>query len=246
MMKKALVVFALKEEFAPWKRRHGFRTVPNSLHPVSLASMGSADVYAALVGAGARGLKRISDLTTEIQPSIAIITGVAAGLKPDWRSGDILAAESATSPDQKISFRSDPNLLRLAVECGAKIAPKLLTLPRIVRTVDEKRQLGEMSDAADMESLPLMELWAARGIPAIALRVVLDALDAPMTFDFESAFDAEGQVQAAKVIGQVLRNPKLLPNLIHLARQNRRALRALAEFLDQFVGEWNRITGIES
>lgn len=240
MMKKALVVFALKEEFAPWKRRHRFQSVPNSLHAFSLDSMGSADVYAALVGAGARGLKRISDLTTEIQPSIAIITGVAAGLKPGWRSGDILAAESATFPDQKISFRSDPNLLRLAVECGARTAPRLLTLPRIIRTVDEKRQLGALSDAADMESLPLMELWAARGIPSIALRVILDSADMPMTFDFESAFDAEGQVQVAKVLGQVLGRPMLLPDLIHLARQNRRALRTLAEFLDQFFERWSR------
>ena len=89
------------------------------------------------------------------------------------------------------------------------------------------------ADVADMESLPLMSLWAARVIPALSLRVVLDPVNTPMAFDFESAMDREGQIRTERSRANSSQ-PQTLPSLIHLASQNRRALRNLADFLDRF------------
>src|SRR5579862_1312347 len=183
-MKKILVTFALREEFAPWKRRHTFR---DSLPAVSQARIGEAEVYVALAGAGGRTFESIKAITAQVQPHIAIITGTAAGLRPEWRPGEVFTAKSVCAPGGEPSVDSDSNLLGLAAKCGAKTASKLVTLEKIVRTVRGKQELGMIADAADMESLPLMQFWANRGIPALAARVILDPVNTPMTFDFEAA-----------------------------------------------------------
>jgi adenosylhomocysteine nucleosidase len=234
MMTKVLVAFALKEEFAPWRRRHGFRPISLPPHPFSVTSFGSTEVYVALAGAGAPDAHHFHDLITQFAPSLGIVAGVAAGLKPEWRPGDLLVAQSVSGPGGEARIDGAPNLIDLAVQCGAKPAPVLITLPRIARTMAEKVRLENWGDAADMESLPLMKQWSARGIPSLALRVILDPVEMPMTCDFEAALDAHGQVRITKILAQLARRPQLLPDFLLLARQSRRSLMILARFLDRF------------
>jgi hypothetical protein len=103
--------------------------------------------------------------------------------------------------------------------------------------VEEKVRLASLGDAADMESLLLMRQWAAQAVPSLALRVILDPVEMPMTCDFESAMDAHGQVRIAKILAQLACQPKLLPDFLHLARQSRHVLRILAQFLDRFFNQ---------
>jgi nucleoside phosphorylase len=244
-MNKVLVAFALKEEFAPWRRRHGFRRVASPSHPVSVGSFGSTEVYVALVGAGAPDAGHFEGLTTQFKPSLGIVTGVAAGLRPEWRPGDLLVAHSVTGPGGEAAIPSPAHLIDSAVRAGARPAT-LVTLPRIARTHEEKARLAALADAADMESLPLMKQWSTLGIPSLALRVILDPVEMPMTVDFESAMDAHGQVQIAKILAQLGRRPHLLPDFIRLARQSRRTLKILAQFLDRFFEELERSTADSS
>jgi adenosylhomocysteine nucleosidase len=231
-MTNVLIAFALKEEFAPWRRRHAFRAVPGS--PARVAHFGSTDVYAALIGAGAVDAHWLAGLIEQVEPKFALVTGVAAGLKPQWWPGDVLVAQTVCGPDGKESIAGDAELIHRALECGAKPAPVLITLPRIARTAEEKRSLASLGDAADMESLVVMKEWSELGIPALALRVILDPVEMPMTIDFEAAMDAHGQVRVTRVLAQLLRRPQLLPDLLRLARQNHRSTALLARFLDRF------------
>lgn len=240
MMNKVLLAFAMKEEFAPWRRRHRFHRVKNSPHPAFATSIGSTEVFAALVGAGAPDLSNFDALTAHIAPSLGIVTGVAAGLKPEWRPGDLIVAQSVSGPEGEKGIVAPKSIIDLAVQCGAKSAPTLITLHRIVRTVEEKVRLASLGDAADMESLPLMQQWSARGIPSVALRVILDPVEMPMTCDFEAAMDAHGQVRIGKILAQLARRPQLLPDFIHLAGESRRVLKILARFLDHFFEHLDR------
>ena len=203
------------------------------------ASFGSTEVYVALVGAGAPDAGHFEALTTRFKPSLGIVTGVAAGLKLEWRPGDLLVAHSVTGPGGEAAIPSPAHFIDLAVRAGARPAT-LVTLPRIARTQEEKARLAAQADAADMESLPLMKQWATLSVPALALRVILDPVEMPMTVDFESTMDAHGQVQIAKILAQLARRPQLLPDFIHLARQSRRTLKTLADFLDLFFEKLDR------
>jgi len=239
-MTKVLIAFALKEEFAPWRRRHHFRPVSTSQPDAWRSELGFAEVYAALVGAGARDTEHFRDLTAQIGPSLGIVTGVAAGLKLQWRPGDLLVAQSVCGPGGEERITCAPDLIDLAVQCGAKPASLLLTLPRVARTVEEKTRLASLGDAADMESSPIMKEWSARGIPCLALRVIVDPVEVPMTCDFEAAMDAHGQIQITRILAQLARRPQLLPDFLRLARQSRRSLKILATFLDRFFERLNR------
>ena len=235
MNNKVLVAFAMKEEFAPWRRCHGFHRVSTSPTPISVANFGGTEVYVALVGAGAVEAGHLRDFVAQYQPAAGIVTGVAAGLKPDWRPGDVLTPRTVCAPEGKIRVEGDVRLIDLAAQCGARRADRLVTLPRIVRTVAEKEKLAALADAADMESLPLMDLWSSCGIPALALRVILDPVEMPMTCDFEAAMDSHGQVRITKILAELARHPGLLPDFLHLARQSRWVMRILARFLDRFI-----------
>jgi nucleoside phosphorylase len=239
-MTKILIAFALKEEFAPWRRRHDFRPYSTSQPGVWRSVFGSVEVYATLVGAGARDTDRIRDLTAQIGPSLGIVTGVAAGLKPQWRPGDLLIAHTVCGADGEERIACAPDLIDLASQCGAKPAPLLLTLPRVARTVEEKTRLASSGDAADMESLPVMKEWSTRGIPCLAVRVIVDPVEVPMTCDFESTMDAHRQVQVTRILAQLAHHPQLLPDFLRLARQSRRSLKILATFLDRFFEHLGR------
>jgi hypothetical protein len=234
MMNRVLVAFALREEFAPWRRRHRFRPIFVSAHPVSMTSIGPTEVYVALAGAGAPDAHHFNDLTTQLAPSLGIVTGVAAGLKPEWRPGDLLVARSVSGPGGEARISCIPNLIDFAVQCGAKPAPTLITLPHIARTISEKVRLASSGEAADMESLTLMKQWSARGIPSLALRVILDPVEVPITCDFEATIDTHGQMRITQILAQLARRPQLVPDFFHLARQSHRVLMILARFLDRF------------
>ena len=239
-MRKVLVAFALKEEFAPWRRGHRFRPIPVSPRSISVTTLGPTEVYVALTGAGGFDAHFFGDLMERFTPSLGIMTGLAAGLRPDWRPGDLLAAQSVCAADGKERVLCDPTLVDLALQCGAKPAAALITLPHVARTMEEKTRLASLGDAADMESFPAMKEWSARGIPSLALRAILDPVEMPMTCDFEAAFDAHGQVQITKILAQLARRPRLLPDFLHLARQSRLVLKRLAQFLDRFFEALDR------
>jgi adenosylhomocysteine nucleosidase len=235
MTNKILVAFAMKQEFAPWRRRRRFHRVATSVHPIWTTTIGATEVHAVLAGAGAPESQHIRECVARIAPSVGIVTGVAAGLTPEWRPGDVLVAQTVRAPDGEARIAAAPNLVDLAAQCGAKPAPTLVTLPRIARSVAEKERLAGIGDAADMESLPLMRQWSASRLPSVAVRVILDPVEMPMTCDFESAMDSHGQVRIAKILAQLVRHPQLLPDFLHLAKQSRRVMKILARFLDQFV-----------
>ena len=239
-MTKILVAFAMKEEFAPWRQRHRFQHALISGHPAYATTLGTIQVCVALAGAGAVDASQFEDLTTQYAPSIGIVTGVAAGLKPGWRPGGMLAAQTVSNSqgDEKVS--SESKLVDLAVQCGAKPAATMITLAHVARTVAEKARLASFGEAADMESLTLMKVWSAQGIPSLALRVILDPVDMPMTCDFEAAMDPHGQVRITRILAQLARQPHLLPDFLRLARQSRRVLKILARFLDQFFERLDR------
>ncbi len=239
MPNNALVAFALKEEFAPWRRKRRFRTIADSPHPVWSAFFGSMQVCVTLVGAGAPDADILDSLISRYQPSLAIVAGVAAGLKPHWRPGDIFVAESVTGPGMTGAISPPTRLVEIAASCGAKAARTLITVPRVVRTVREKTRLGSSADAVDMESTTLMNYWSARGVPAVALRAIVDPLEMAMRFDFEMAMDAHGQVKISRIFEQLARRPQLLPDLLRLARLSRKATLKLAGFLDHFFEQLN-------
>ncbi len=234
---KALVTFAVASEFAPWRQLRGFRPVVLSPHPVYEAAAGETAVRVVLTGMGAENASRaIRAAMEEDLPDVCISTGLVGGLKPVYRAGDILAARRVSEASGRSEMESSAELLRAAAGCGAHLAELFLTSERVLVESQEKLRLGQMADAVEMESYPVLAEAARHGVPAVAIRAVSDTCETDLPYDFSRAVDARGRIRLAGVLAQVARQPQRLPALLRVARDARRAAESLAAFLDAYVG----------
>ena len=101
---------------------------------------------------------------------------------------------------------------------------------RVVGRAEEKRHLGERSDAVEMESFEILLESAAYGIPAIAIRAISDSVDDDLPLDMNRIFTDEGQVSIPRVLGQVALHPTSVPDLVRLGQNSKAAAESLARF----------------
>ena len=78
--------------------------------------------------------------------------------------------------------------------------------PRFVRlrlrdfkTVEDKRRMGQIADAVDMESFFILNEAQERGIPGVAIRAVSDAADERLPLDFTQVLDERGRVRISRL-----------------------------------------------
>ena len=175
---KILVTFALETEFAPWRALREFRAVQWGDAEVYRAQMGAAEVVVLLTGVGPKQAHlQTAKVLEGDQESIhlCISSGLAGALKPEYRIGQVLAAHSVRTENELTDsssnrLQSSTALLSFAEECGATVVEQFFSSVRVVGRAEEKRELGEHSDAVEMESFEILLESAAHGVPAIAIR----------------------------------------------------------------------------
>lgn len=232
---KALVTFALKNEFAPWRKLRRFKRVPASdLDEVFVTQIGNIDVQAIVTGVGRFATERAMARPLQVRPDICIASGLAGALKPAHGVGEVLAARAVAGVASERTIFSDVNLVRQAEESGAKSVEKFLVSDHVVSSKAEKVKLADFGDAVDMESSYVLGAAGRQHIPAIAIRAISDGAESDLPLDFDQVFDGRGAVSISKMIGQTVKQPSRIPGLLRLAHQSQRAAAALAEFLDRF------------
>lgn len=239
---KILVTFALENEFAPWRAMHDFELAQWGAAQAHVAEIGGATVGVVVTGAGPKqaGLSASQVIWggyDEIR--VCISSGLAGALKEKYEVGQVLAAKSIFSesanayPDGKV--QSSEALVSLAAECGAVLADEFYSAEHVISTAQEKKSLGNIADAVEMESFQIMHEARAFGVPAIAIRSISDLANEDMPLDMDGLFNSEGRVSIPRVLGQVAMHPVAAPGLMRLGSQSKRAAESLAQFLDRYV-----------
>ena len=258
---RVLVTFALAEEFAPWRGMRKFETQKWGATDAYVTRIGEAEVGVMLTGVGTRqsGFEFPGEAWDGTEAlGICISSGLAGGLRPEYRIGQVLAARTVSSgtidyvatvqfdqPDFRIE--SSGPLLSFAEECGAVVANAFYTSGRVIARAQEKKHLAHSADAVEMESFGILSAAAKDGIPAIAIRAVSDTADEDLPLDMTGVFTTEGRVSVPRVLGQVAMHPTAIPGLVKLGKQSKAAAESLAHFLDQYVGMVaERMTVLES
>ncbi len=172
----------------------------------------AASAASALIAAGAAGLASV---------------GMAGGLDPALRAGDVLLAHSVMSAGRASFATSAPWRERLAEALGGRCrvaAGALLTRAEPVDTVAAKsaafRQSGAV--AVDMESYAVAEIAARHGLPFVAIRVIVDtAADAlPKAVTEASRSD---RLRPSRLAAGLAAAPWEIAGLIRLALRTRPA-----------------------
>jgi len=239
---RILVTFAVEAEFAPWRKRHDFRSFEvRQGTEAYLATISKIEVVAGLTGIGPKAaLDRTCDFTWGEIFDLCITTGFVGALRPEYQVADVLAArEIVTDKSGAKQFgkkvESTQRLLKIAAACGAKVVDRFYSSPSTIRTAQEKSALGGIADAVEMESFEVLSeafAWMAEGI---AVRSVSDTAEENLPLDFDEIVTSDGELSAARLASQIVRNPSAIPGLIRLGKRSAEAARRLADFLDTYV-----------
>jgi adenosylhomocysteine nucleosidase len=209
-----LLFFAMPEEAAPflraWERTTGERaakTLPagNPRAPHFRCS----GLRVQVTGIGPRNARRIAEAALAGDPpSFVVTSGLAGGLAPALRSGDLVFDADAGFPRTEALRRASAKQVRFH------------GVDRLVATAAAKARLHRETgaDAVDMESAVVRELCRARGIPSATVRVISDAADEELPLDFGALVTADDQLDVGRLAFAVLRAPWKVPALVRLQR----------------------------
>jgi nucleoside phosphorylase len=243
---RILVTFAVEAEFAPWRKRHNFECQLIDIPPIAKSSLSyqadfngiTVDVWLTGVGwensihnSARDGLR----VMFEEKPDFCVSTGLAGGLKPEWRCADIVAATEIGSYQSDATVKSNRYAMQVAQSSGAKIAHRLITWNHVVGESKVKQAMGASADIVDMESYFILAMAGGAQIPAIAVRAVSDPSNEDLPIDFSKVTDRQGHVVVAQFVRELSRHPGRIPGLVLFGRRSRKAISVLADFLDDFI-----------
>ncbi len=194
------------------------------------AQIARAAGFEVIVGAG--DTRRTTALVeTAVRHAKCLISfGIAGGLAPHLRAGDVVLSAEVIGDDCRWRPSDDfhHQVSDLARRIGAAEGP-VYGASNILSTESGKarawRDTGAL--AVDLESAIVARAADAAGIPFVVLRTIAD----PATRQLPSAalvpLAHDGTPALIRVLGEVLRRPQQIAALFGLARETRRALSAL-------------------
>jgi adenosylhomocysteine nucleosidase len=159
--------------------------------------------------------------------------GMAGGLDPALAAGAVFLPHAVITIDgiSIATARYWRERLDAALSARQPVARgTLLTSTRAIASVAQKAALHRDTGAAavDMESAAVARVAAARQLPFIAVRVIVDGASDVLPRAVTAAADSAGQLQLWRLIGALALVPGDLAPLIRLARRYRAASRSLA------------------
>jgi adenosylhomocysteine nucleosidase len=233
---RILVTFAVEAEFAPWRKVRQFVKHADGLAEYFAARIGDANVNVVLTGVGGKSAwLETTRIVWDGDVDVCVSSGLAGALRTEYQLGDILAAREVQAIRWKRVVASDAKLIQLAQENGARAVGSFYSADRVVGSASEKRELGKVADAVEMESGEVLHETSAFGAKVIAIRGISDAVDEDLPLDFNRVMTPAGEVSIPKVLGEVARHPMSAAALVRFAKQSRMAAEKLGAFLDRYL-----------
>jgi len=195
------------------------------------AKIARAAGFQVIVGAGDAHRTTALVEAAATRAKCLISFGIAGGLSPHLRVGDVILSAEVITPDRRWrateSFHSQ--LGDLARRIGAAEGA-IFGAPAILATAEDKAQAWRDTGAlaVDLESAIVARAADAAGIPFLVLRTIADPATRHLPPAALIPLAADGTPAIARVLGEVLRRPRQIAALFGLARETRQALTALA------------------
>jgi hypothetical protein len=158
------------------------------------------------------------------------------------------AGGASLQPEVRAVWTSPPGL----VERAALLKPappgtwafrifagRVVTAGRVVASAAGKRQLGERlgAFAVDMESAAVFQIAAARGIPSLSIRAILDDADREIPFDFGQLLTPTGRPRPFRFLEALAWEPERIRDLMDLRARARTAAESLEAYVPRLVEE---------
>ena len=181
------------------------------------------------VGCAAAGMAALR--LVEAGATALVSWGMAGGLDPDLEAGAICLPREIIAPDGMRFATAARWRETLAASIASRrpvVTGALLTslcpLAGIAAKATARRETGSI--AVDMESSAVAQVAAAREVPFMAVRVIVDTAFDAIPGSIASA-GGSGRVRIAELAAKLARTPAEIVPLLRLARRYRTAMRSL-------------------
>ena len=226
-------IYPVQERFAGAPCRAQLRGPPGQTVLMLETGLGAAAMEAALLWC--LRSPRVGDLS--YRPRFVVSAGFSGALHPEQRVGDLILATEIV--DEYGGFWRADDLPGMLLEAAVSRG-RLLTVTRLVAKPEEKRHLGReyQALAVDMETATVARLCRQHDVPFACLRVISDDWNTPLSPHLVELLQG-GHVSMLRLIGAVLRHPRILREMGLLAAQTRMAARRLLS-LRPLLAAWGR------
>jgi adenosylhomocysteine nucleosidase len=179
--------------------------------------------------------KQLRALLTTLDPTSirgVISFGVAGGLDPSLKTGDVVVATEVMAGDTRwlagLSL-TEAQIASIALGRRRVVRGLLAGVEELVGASACKAALHSETGAAavDMESHIAAAYAAEFGIPFAALRVISDPAHRALPVVARKAIKPNGDLDLRQIVGSVVRNPRTLRALVSTGIDFNRALRSL-------------------
>jgi adenosylhomocysteine nucleosidase len=189
--------------------------------------------------------QQLRSLLTVFDPSTirgVISFGVAGGLDPSLKSGDVVVATEVMAGDARWLADlalNEEMITNVALGRRRVVRGGLAGVEQVLAATAAKAALWLQTGAAavDMESHIAAAYAAEAGLPFAALRVISDPATRALPALAMVAIKPNGDIDVRKVLRGVARNPLLLRALVSTGIDFNRALRSLRGCRDFMLGD---------
>ena len=184
-------------------------------------------------------------LMGELRPDLMVSAGFCGGIAAGLRVGDVVLATGLTILSESglkevpvtIAPVSRDFVFRQAAEGQRVFAGLFVTTTAIM----PKSRLAALLPAdapfpvVEMESGAIALLAGEQGIPFVGLRTVSDPFDEELGFSLDEFCDDRMRIRIPRVLLTIARKPRIIPQLIRLARNSRVAADRLTRSLEELM-----------
>jgi len=184
-------------------------------------------------------------LASELQPDLMVSAGFCGGISEELRVGDAVLATSLAIVSEnglKEVLVTIPPVSRDFISRQADEGRRVFAgLFACTTTIMQKGRLAALlpPDAqfpvVEMESAAIALVAGENGIPFVGLRTVSDPFDEELDFSLDEFCDERMRIRIPKVLLTIARKPRIIPQLVRLARNSRVAAAALSQAVERFL-----------
>lgn len=230
------IIVAMPEEVRPIRRRlgscHKDRT---GRFPVYYFTTGGRRI--ALIQSG-MGTEKAAAATEQLmnvaRPRVIISAGLGGGVRPGLDTGDVVIAGQALLLDNgvpELAGTLDNESVFVALRDSLPTPPFRIVTGTTVTTGDiiPKKSANQripsevINPVLDMETSAVAQVAASNGIPLVAVRAVSDPADEELLFSLDEITDRDLNISLVKVLVTLAKKPRILPQLLRLAQNAKRA-----------------------
>ena len=222
-MTTVVILAPMQVELGPVVKRLGLRRLSGQPRRAHGGQVGPLDVVACLGGVGPGPAADATRWAIEAHaPTHVLVSGIAGGMDPGLRIGDLVTPATVTDAATGRSFT--------ATRVGADVpAGRIVTTATLLSMAELRPHLDDGVVAVDMETSAVAEVCETAGIPWTAYRGISDLVDDGLVDDTAlSLVKPDGTTNALGVAKLAVTRPRTLMRLAKLNGDTQKATSAAA------------------